>query len=230
MIFGALGLGFCLSLFVSQEILNFIIKPAGQLVFLQPAGALMAQLKVALLNGIVVSLPVVLWQAGLFVWSGLYAAERKQLLLFLCSLFCLFCLGLAFGYFVLVRIGYRVLLSFASEQLQPLISVETYLAFVLNTILICGILFLLPMILVYLAKFGLIKADFLRKQRSKVIVGLSILVALITPTVDLLSMLLVLLPVIMLFEVGIWLVSWSEREQKFSTKNNGKNRENFPEM
>lgn len=210
----AIGLGIGFSLFISKELLMLLTESAGTLVFLSPAGALMGQLKVALLNGFFISLPVVLWYLGSFLWPALYPRERKALFGYLPAAFLLFSAGLAFGYLVMVRIGYPFLLTFGTEKIRPMISLDTYLAFVLNSMLVCGLVFILPVAMLFLARIGLIKAAFLWKNQRFLILGLTVFVAVITPTVDLFSMILVLLPLLLLVEISIILAWMGERRHK----------------
>ena len=143
-ILAAIALGFLLSLFISKELLHLITAPAGRLVFLHPTEALMAQLKVALLNGILVSMPVVIWKLLSFIRPALYQHEYKNILWITPLGFFLFIFGMMFGYLVIVQLGYRFLLSFASDNIQPMINLDTYLSFVLNSMLICGFFFYCP--------------------------------------------------------------------------------------
>lgn len=214
----ALLLGFLGSLFLSKQILNLMTAPAGSLVFLRPAEAMMAQIKVAFLNGIFVSLPVNLWVIGGFFWPALYRHERKCLLLYLPFAFILFALGLAFGYFGIVRLGYKFLLSFATENIQPMISLDTYISFVLSSIMMCGLIFLLPVLVLLLARLGVLKTAFLWKQQRLIIIALAILVAIITPSVDLFSMVLIFIPLLLLFEFSIFLAWLGERRRTNKNK------------
>jgi sec-independent protein translocase protein TatC len=213
----ALLFGFILSLFLSKNLLAMITLPAGHLVFLRPAEALMAQLKTALLNGILVSLPVILWQVGSFLWPALYSHERKYLLIYLPFIFLMFCSGLIFGFFVIVRLGYQFLLSFATDNIQPMISLDTYLSFVLSSMLMCGAIFLLPILVLLLSRIGILKAAFLWNQQRIIIIGLAVLVALITPTIDAFSMILIFCPLLILLELSILLAWLGERKQKKKT-------------
>ncbi|HYH05096.1 MAG TPA: twin-arginine translocase subunit TatC [Bacillota bacterium] len=217
----ALFLGFVFSLWMSKELLTLLTANAGQLVFLRPAEALISQLKVALINGIVVSLPVTLWQIGAFLWPGLYRHERRAVMLFIPFAFVLFCIGLGFGYWVVVRLGYRYLLSYATDQIVPMISLATYLSFVLTSMLLCAVVFLLPVVIVFLALLGVVQAGFLWRQQRKLIIGLVVLVALITPTVDIFSLLLILVPILILVEISIfmaWLVERGKAKRLLQTE------------
>lgn len=208
----ALILGFAASAFVSGRLLE-VIRAGRELVILRPAEALMGQIKIALINGIVISLPVVLWQIGVFVWPALYENERRALLLYLPFAWILFLTGVAFGFLVVVRLGYRFLLSLVPKGMHAYISMDNYLSFVLSSALACGLVFLLPVVVLLLARLGVLKAAFLWRQQRLVIVGLAIVVAIITPTVDAVSMILVFLPLFGLFELSILLAWVAERRR-----------------
>ena len=213
-----LMLGFLLSLFLSRELLQQIIAPAGELVFLRPAEAFMAQLKVAFLNGIVISFPLVLWQLGQFIIPALYPNERKYLFLMMPFAFLLFMFGIVFGYFVVVRLGYKFLLDFGQELIKPMISLDAYLSFVLSSMLACGLIFLLPVVIIFLARVRIITAQMLWRQQKLIIIMLMILVAILTPTVDIISMLLVFLPLLLLFEFSVFLAYLGERKSRRKIK------------
>lgn len=210
----AIGLGFVGSLFLSKTLLVVLTYQAGKLVFLRPAEAFMAQMKLALLNGLIVALPIILWQLGGFLWPALYPQERKFLWWMLSCGFIFFCTGLAFGYWIVVRLGYRFLLSFATANIQPMISLETYLSFIMSVMLICGLIFVMPLVILLLTRLGLIRASLLWRHQKLLIIGLTVVVAVITPTVDWFSMVLVLVPVLILLELSILLSWWVERRAK----------------
>ncbi|MGE5599342.1 MAG: twin-arginine translocase subunit TatC [Bacteroidota bacterium] len=208
----ALIVGFGASIFLSGRLLEFI-RAGRELVVLRPAEALMGQLKIALVNGIVISFPVILWQIGAFIWPALYRDERRALLLYLPFALILFLLGVGFGFLVLVRSGYQFLLSLVPEGMRAYISLDSYLSFILSSTLACGLVFLLPVVVLFLARLGVLKAAFLWRQQRLVIIGLAILVAIITPTVDMVSMILVFLPLFGLFELSILLAWLAERRR-----------------
>lgn len=210
----ALILGFVLSIFLSHNLLELLTQNAGKLVFLRPAELLMAQLKVAFLNGIFVSLPVILWEIGSFFWPALYPPERRALLIYLPFAFILFTLGMIFGYFVVVRIGYHFLVSLSLPNIQPAISIDHYLSFVISSVIACALVFMLPVVLLLLTRIGIVKASFLWRRQRSMIIALLILVAVITPTVDIISMLLVFIPIFLLFELSILLAWIAEKKAR----------------
>lgn len=208
----ALIVGFAASIFLSGRLLEFI-RAGRELVILRPAEALMGQLKIALVNGVVISFPIVLWQIGAFIRPALYKNERRALLFYLPFALILFLAGVGFGFLVVVRLGYRFLLSLVPEGMHAYISLDNYLSFVLSSTLACGLVFLLPVAVLFLARLGVLKAAFLWRQQRLVIIGLAVLVAIITPTVDAVSMILVFLPLFGLFELSILLAWVAERRR-----------------
>lgn len=198
---------FMASIFASRGLLELIIAHAGKLVVLQPVEGFMAQLKIAFIAGLVLSFPVILWQVGSFIWPALYSQERRALLLYLPFAVILFFAGVTFGFLIIVRLGYQFLMAQVPNGVEPHISLDNYLSFVLSSALTCGIVFLMPVLILLLARLGILKAKFLWRQQKVVIVGLMILVAFITPTVDAFSMFLVFVPLLLLFEFSI-LLAW----------------------
>jgi len=213
-VFIAVLLGFAGSVVLSKELMQLLTAHAGKLVVLRPAEALMNQLKVALINGIIVSFPIVLWQIGVFLWPALYRNERRAILFYLPFALLLFAAGVAFGFLVVVRTGYTFLLSLVPKTMTAAITLDNYLSFALSSTLACGIIFLLPVAVLLLVRLGILKAAFLWRQQKVVIIGLMVLVAVITPTVDAVSMLLVFMPLLFLFELSILLAAAAEHRRK----------------
>lgn len=208
----ALLLGFAASIWLSGRLLAYI-RADHALTILRPTEALMGQLKIAFLNGLVISFPVILWLIGSYVGPALYPQERRALLLHLPFALLLFLGGVAFGFLVVVRIGYDFLLSLVPRGMEAHISLDNYLSFVLSTTLACGLVFLIPSAVLLLARLGVLKASFLWRQQRIVIIGLAVLVAVITPTVDAVSMVLVFLPLFGLFELSI-LLAWAAERRR----------------
>ena len=199
----AAGVGF----WQAEGLLAWLRVPAGPLlpsfVFFAPTEALGAYLKVASLAGLAISMPVLLWQAWSFVRPGLLPRERSLGAVFVGWGSVLFVAGGAFAYFVLLPASLRILLGVGRGLLQPMISVERYLAYALGLIGWCGVVFELPVVVYLLAKVGIVTPEWLRQQRPLAILGLVVAAALLTPTTDILNQLLVFLPMIVLYEISI---------------------------
>jgi sec-independent protein translocase protein TatC len=192
--------------FYATEILHLITAPAGKLYYLNPAEAFFTYLKVSLFAGFLVALPVILYNIWAFVVPALTRQERKASLYLVPSSFLMFIAGLAFSYFLVLPAGIKFFMGFATEDLQPLFSVGQYLSFVISFLLPFGLVFELPLVILVLARWGLISSDFLRAKRKVVLVLAFIVGALISPTPDVFSQTMVAVPLIILFEISIWTV------------------------
>jgi sec-independent protein translocase protein TatC len=203
----------------SRHILDYLIRtmPVKVAYFFSPAEAFMAQIKVAIFAGLFVSFPFVLYQAWSFVVPGLTGKERKVSVSYLGSGILLFLIGLAFGYFILIPFGLKFLFSFQTENLQPLINVSKVLSFMLWGLLGAGLLFQLPLIVFFLIRLNIVSLKTIARRQAEAIVIILALVAVITPSADAFSMLLIALPLIFLYELSI-LVAWiTSRKRRRST-------------
>ncbi len=195
------------SLFFSDLLLNIISSPIQHnirtLYFLSPYEAFMTKLKIALVSGIVLSSPIIFTQLWLFISPGLYPKEQKIVLpLVLISTF-LFIGGVTFSYFLVIPFALNFFLNFQTPTLQPLISIDSYISFFLSLVLIFGVIFDTPVLLVGLISLGVLGTSFLAQQRRAVIVLVFILAAVLTPTVDVFTQCLLAIPLWMLFEISI---------------------------
>ena len=188
--------------FFIDRFLAFVIKPVHHIVFTSPSEAFTARLNLTFLGGFLFALPVILYQLWQFVAAGLTIEERKHVVLFgpLSAVF--FILGEVFAYFCMLPFSLRFLLSFSSDLIVPMITVDKYISFVTNEMLSCGVVFELPLILAFLTKIGIATPEFMRQKRRYVIVAIFIVSAIITPP-DVASQLLLAVPLVVLYEVGI---------------------------
>lgn len=187
-----------------KEILSFLIKPVGKLYFLSPTEAFMTYTKISLIAGLLVALPVVLYQIWLFVAPGLKEKERKYVLTFLPAVFFLFLLGAMFAYFVLIPMGVKFLLSMATPDLLPIITADRYLSFVFMLMLGCGIIFEIPVLVYFLTKLGLVNAGMLIKNWKYIILLIFIISAIVTPTPDVFNQIIFAIPMFLLYLISIW--------------------------
>jgi sec-independent protein translocase protein TatC len=181
-----------------------LVKPVGELVFIAPQEAFLARIKIAFLAGLFLSLPVVLYQAWRFISVGLKANERKYTLLFGPLSFVFFGLGAAFGYSIIVPIGIKFLLGFATDQILPMIAVSRYISFVGMLTFAFGLIFELPLASLFLTKIGIVTPYFLSQKRKQAIVLIFILAAILTPP-DIVTQSLMAVPLLVLYEIGILL-------------------------
>jgi sec-independent protein translocase protein TatC len=211
----AVGLGSALCTSRIDILIQWLKRPAGKLLphlaFFSPAEALMAYLKVACLAGLALAMPVILYQAWAFVRAGLTPEERRWGGVFVGWGSLQFILGVAFAYGVLLPVSLRFLLGFAGAELEPVISVDRYLGFVVSLSFWCGVIFQLPVALVLLTRMGLLTPQWLAQQRPYALLGLVVLAALLTPTTDVVSLMLMVLPLFVLYEVAVWMSAFTGR-------------------
>lgn len=185
-----------------DPVLRLVIKPVGHLVFTAPADAFVARLLLAVLGGVVVAMPVVLYQIWVFVALGLKEQERKFVRLYGPLSFLFFALGVLFAYYVALPISLKFLLGFSSEWMVPMITVKSYVGFFTSLVLACGIVFELPIVLIFLTAIGIATPEFLIQKRRHAIVIILIISAVITPP-DVITLLIMTLPLVVLYEAGV---------------------------
>ncbi|MCI5150524.1 MAG: twin-arginine translocase subunit TatC [Candidatus Electrothrix sp. MAN1_4] len=160
-------------------------------------------MKLALVAGILLASPVIFHQIWRFIAPGLYQHEKKMLLPFSAISTCCFLGGAAFGYFVVFPPAFRFLLSYSSEFLDPMPGVSEYFSLALRLLLAFGVIFELPVFMVFLAKLGIVDAPFLSKNRKYAFLLAFIIAAIVTPTPDVVNQLLMAGPLVVLYEISI---------------------------
>jgi sec-independent protein translocase protein TatC len=159
-------------------------------------------LKVGFFTGFLLALPVLLWQLWGFVTPGLTKRERRFAIPFVASSVILFAGGTAFAFAILPR-GLAFLLGFGGESLIPFLTADRYLSFLIFLILGFGLSFEFPLLLIFLAGIRVVTTKQLRKWRRQVYLGTVVFAAVITPTQDPYTMLLMWIPLILLYEGAI---------------------------
>jgi len=195
----------------TTQIMDILVLSVGKLYFMGPAEAFWVKVKLALFVGLYCSLPFLFYQIWKFVELGLRKDERKQVLPLSISSFILFTIGGSFCYFFVIPVAIKFLLSYGSDTLVPLISVSKYLSFIGCLIFAFGGTFQLPLVLMFLARIGIVNVKLLRKFRRFAIIGSFIVGAALTPTPDMVNQTLLALPIIVLYELSILLIRIFER-------------------
>lgn len=176
--------------------------PDGRLTVLSPTDPVLIVLKLALVVGLVLASPVVIWQVWAFLAPGLYEREKRAIVPALFVGTGLFLAGAVVAYLFVVPQALRVLFSFQSEALVPMVTYSAYFGFVLQIVLALGLSFELPLIIVILAALGVVTPMHLHRFRRFAVVGAFLAGAILSPGADILSMLLMTIPLILLYEVG----------------------------
>ena len=204
----ATALGSVVGYYYIQEIMHYITLPAGKLYYMQPAEAFFTYLKVACVAGFLLALPIIFWQVWRFFLPALTTRERMVLGIVVPTSVVLFFCGLAFSFFLVLPAGIKFFLGFGNTELEALLSVDKYFDFVIMFVLPFGFIFELPLVITILGKMGLITSAFLKKYQ-RIIIFLSFVVgALITPTPDVFTQSMIALPIIVLYEVGYFIVRY----------------------
>ena len=160
-------------------------------------------LKITLLAAFLMALPVVLYQAWAFVAPGLYSHEKRLVMPLVVSSTVLFFIGVAFCYFFVFGQVFQFIQSFAPKSITAAPDIEAYLSFVMTMFIAFGAAFEVPVVVVVLARMGLVSVEKLREFRSYFIVIAFIIAAVITPP-DVVSQLALAIPMCLLYEFGIW--------------------------
>ncbi|MFZ5917436.1 MAG: twin-arginine translocase subunit TatC [Chloroflexota bacterium] len=190
-----------------ERIIEMLKRPMGDalLVFLKPTDSIANFMKVSLISGVTLAMPVIVYQFFRFIVPGLTRQERRYLLVIVPGATLSFLAGVAFAYFLMLPAAVKFLYSFLQEVAQPFWSLDTYLSMVTRLIFWVGMAFETPLIVFFLAKMGVISTEMLTRNRKYAMVVVAVLAAVITPTPDPVNMGLVMLPLILLYEIGILL-------------------------
>jgi sec-independent protein translocase protein TatC len=200
--------------FIVQEILLRPVRLIGMKVqVLTPYGIVVLYMEAALICGLILSMPNTLYWLWKFVAPGLLPKERRYVrrIVFFTS-FCFFA-GVAFGYFVLLPSALTFFSTFGTKTIELNVAIDRYVSFVLALILGSGLVFELPMISYFLTKLGFLTPAFMRHYRRHAIIVILFIAAIVTPTPDPVTQLILALPMMALYEVSIIVCKFSQRKE-----------------
>jgi len=204
----AIGLGSVVGFAFGEPIIAFLKAPlpAGTPLIVTGIGdAFAIRLRIALVVGIILAMPVLLWHVWRFVAPGLTASERRAVLPWIPTALFFFLLGVSIAY-VILPFASAFLLSFQTPEFQALLSIRDYMDFVATLFLAFGILMEFPILLVGLSRVGIVTSERLRRARRYVILGIAIFSAVATPGGDLVSPTVLGLTLYVLFEITTFLI------------------------
>ncbi len=183
-----------------------------RLIYLSPPEAFMANIRLALLSGLIVALPVIIYQMLAFTFPGLVRGEKIFIVSVLFGAAVLFSSGVVFAYYVVFPFTLRFFLQFGTDQVAPQFTVSEYISFVISFHFAFGAVFQLPLLTWALGKIGLLSTAFLRQNRKIALLIMLIGASVITPP-DIISQVIMLVPLVFLYELGIIMVMISERKR-----------------
>ncbi len=204
----AVVVGSTVCYFYSTELVHFITAPAGKLYYMSPAEAFFTYLRVSFFAGFLLALPIVLYQIWAFILPALSIKERMASVILVPASVLLFFIGLSFSYFLVLPAGIKFFMGFATEDLQPMLSLGQYLSFVISFLLPFGFIFELPLFIVVLARLGIISSEFLSGKRKHVLVLSFVVGAIVSPTPDVFSQTMVAVPILVMYELSRLIVKY----------------------
>jgi sec-independent protein translocase protein TatC len=205
----AVAIAFIFTYYFKERLFDFLMQPflkvmpaRSSFIFTGITEAFLTYFKISVVGALFVAAPVILYEFWMFVAPGLYEKEKKYVYPFIFSGSLCFLCGALFCYFVVMPNIYRFFVSYAREFVIPMPDLKNYMGLTLKLLIIFGFIFELPLVAFYLAKAGIINAKLLAKKRRYAILAVFIVSAAITPP-DVVSMILVALPLWGLYELGI---------------------------
>ncbi len=210
MVLGAMVVGAVAALFFANTILALLTRPAAgvQLIVLRPTDMIFVYIEIVLSAGAIAALPMILYQSLMFIRPALESPQeismfRAVAILGMPLVLVFFALGLAFAYFVMLPFAIKYLSSFGTEFAKPSWNIKEYYSFIFAVLLWIGAAFETPLVMALLARLGLVSPSAMARQWRYALVGMAIVAAAITPTVDPFNMMVVMAPLLALYFTGI---------------------------
>lgn len=198
-----LSVGTAVSWRFADRLLELIVRPVGQVVYLSPVEPFLVHLKTAFLGGIVLVFPLLFLEVWGFLKPALRPSQRWPILVILPAGVALFLAGIAFGWNLLLPSALKILRSFGGATMVPMITVEHYLNFAGWLVVGCGLIFEVPLIILGLARVGWVQPQALVRQWRLAVVGILIVAAALTPTPDIFTQLLLAAPLAALYLLSV---------------------------
>jgi len=211
----ALVITTAVSVAFTSKLLEILVKPMSgrHPVALHPTETIIVYFKVALISGLVLAMPVIIYELLMFVLPGLTPKERRMVKIVVPSASVLFLIGVLFAAFVMLPFAIKYLEGFLASTITPTYSIDKYISFVTTVMFWMGVVFETPLIIAFLAWMGVISPKQLSKGRRYAIVLIAIIAAVITPTPDPVNMTIVMVPLLLLYEIGVILARITYREK-----------------
>jgi sec-independent protein translocase protein TatC len=216
---GAVLVGFIICFILKDYILDVLNAPllkatGGKLKILHLLDPFIISLRVSFIFGFILASPFVFWQMWAFVGAGLFKREKKYVYIFGPFTLVLFLAGVAFSYYMMGRFGIKFLLSLLpADEYEAAVAARPYLSFILQIPLVMGLVFQLPIVMMFLMKVGIVDIETFKKQRKVAIIVIFVVAAVLTPP-DVFTQLMMGIPLVGLYELGLLLGRASVRKKR----------------
>jgi sec-independent protein translocase protein TatC len=186
-----------------------LLKPAkdsgASLQNLRPFGQLFMYMQIAIIGGIIASIPNIFYQLWRFIAPALKKQERKYILAIVIYSSLCFLIGIAFAYFVMLPLTMKFAAQFGSKDIVNQFAIDEYMSIIISVMLAAGLIFELPMVSFFLTKLGILTPQFMRKYRKHSIVIILVMAAILTPGTDPVSQIILAVPLVLLYEISIFI-------------------------
>lgn len=221
-----LGIGFAGCYYYKDLIFDIVTRPLTQalpknsyLIYTGLTDAFFTYMKVAFFASLIITSPFILYQIWKFIAPGLLPKERKYVVPFVFTSTFLFISGVSFGYFIALPPAFKFFVSFNNQYLQAMLSFKDYLSLFVTFLLGFGLSFELPVFIFFLTKLGIVNAKMLSKQRRYAILVIFVVAAVLTPSPDALSQVLMAIPLMFLYEVSIFVSKFADKNKEAPENN-----------
>ena len=216
-----LGIGFLACWYFREWFFQIITAPLvkvlprnSHMIYTSLPEAFFNYMKISFYASLFVTSPWTLYQIWKFVSPGLYSKEKKYVIPFVISSSVLFIGGVLFGYYLALPPAYGFFVQFSSDFLKPMFALKEYLSLSLKLLLVFGLSFELPVFIFFMAKLGIVNAKMLAKQRRYAILVIFVLAAVLTPSPDAVTQIIMAIPLMILYEIGIFVAKFAEKKHR----------------
>lgn len=212
-------------------LISILMKPIAKfnltLVYFKLTEGFVTRLEVSLIAALIITSPIIIFEVLGFLRAGLKKKEKKFLYknTFILSVFFIF--GTVFGYIIILPYSLSFLISYGKSYLNPVLNGNIYFSFIGIFCLFIGVMFLIPYILVVLGKLSLISSKILRKKQIPVIIGVLMIEGVLLPSADLFTFLVAATPILLMYEISIWIIFFSERRKRRKNNVSSSSRKGF---
>lgn len=215
----AVGVGFIVCWYFREWLFQVITAPLvkvlpqnSHMIYTSLPEAFFNYMKISFYASLFLTSPFTLYQLWKFISPGLYQTERKYVAPFVISSTILFVGGVLFGYYLALPPAYSFFVEFSSDFLKPMFSLKEYLSLSLKLLLAFGLSFELPVFIFFMAKIGIVSSKTLAKQRRYAILVIFVAAAILTPSPDAITQIIMAVPLMILYEFGIFIAKFAEKK------------------